>query len=122
MGQIEGYVFRITHTTHFYHTSTGALLLPFYYFLTTIMPTDDENQPKYDTPYKQHTGHTHTHTQTATTPRTTPARHPHGHEAPHSTHTHTKTKDKGTLGPHHPHQWTPARSGGEPCPRPSARS
>ena len=69
-----------------------------------------------------HTPHAHTRTHTATTPRTTPARQAHQHEAPHSTHTHTKTKEKGTQGPHHHNQWTPARSGGEPRPLPSARS
>ena len=44
VGQIERYVFRVTHTTHFCYTSTGPLLLLFSFcFLNTTMPTDDEN-------------------------------------------------------------------------------
>ena len=63
VGQIERYVFRVTHTTHFCYTSTGPLLLLFFFcFLNTTMPTDDENQPRYDTPHQPHTASTHTHT------------------------------------------------------------
>ena len=44
VGQIERYVFRVTHTTHFCYMSTGPLLLLFFYcFLNTTMPTDDEH-------------------------------------------------------------------------------
>ena len=46
VGQIERYVFRITHTTHFCYTSTGPLLLLFFYFLSMTMPTDDEKQAR----------------------------------------------------------------------------
>ena len=52
MGQIERYIFRVTHTTHFCYTSTGPLLLLFFFcFLNTTMPTNSENQPRYDTPH-----------------------------------------------------------------------
>ena len=62
MGQIERYVYRISHITHFCYTSTGPPLLLFFCFLATPMPTNDENQPRYDTPDKPHTARTHTHT------------------------------------------------------------
>ena len=128
VGQIERYVFRISHITHFCYTSTERLLLLFFCFLATTMPTDDKNQPRYDTPHKPHTARTHTHTHgnhTAHDPCTppTPTR-----SATQHTHTHQGEGHPGAhsqewrAGPHHHNRRTPARSGGEPRPRPSARS
>ena len=59
----------------FCYTFTGPLLLFFFCFLTTTMPTEDENQSRYDTTNKPHTARTHTHTHgnhTAHDPRTPP--------------------------------------------------
>ena len=92
VGQIERYVFRVTHTTHFCYTSTGPLLLLFSFcFLNTTMPTDDENQPRHDTPHQPHTASTHTHTHGSHT----------AHDPPHATHTNTKghTAHTHTLRP-----------------------
>ena len=69
----------------------------FFCFLNTTMPTDDENQPRYDTPHQPHTASTRTHTHRSHTAHDPP---PHatltntkGHTT--HTHTHTKTKEKG---------------------------
>ena len=115
VGQKERYVLRITQATHFCYASTGPLLL---LFEPCRRPT---KQPRYDTPHQPQTASTHTHTHGSHTAHDPPPRHPHQHEGPHSAHTHTKTKDKGTQGPDNHNQWTPARSGGEPRPRPTAR-
>ena len=58
VGQIERYVFRVTHTTHFCYILQDL----FFYFLNTTMPTEDENQPRYDTPHQPQAASTHTHT------------------------------------------------------------
>ena len=98
MGQIERYVFHITHITHFRYTSTGPLLcFSSAFWPRPWRPTTRTNQGM--THPRNHTPHAHTRTHTATTPRTTPARHPDQHEAPHSTHTHSSAKEIGTPGP-----------------------
>ena len=43
-GQMERYVFCISHITHFCYTSTRPLLLPFFCSLATTVLIDDENQ------------------------------------------------------------------------------
>ena len=108
VGQIERYVFRVTHTTHFCYTSTGPLLVPsFFCLLNTTKPTDNEKQPRYDRPHN-HTPQGHTRTHTAATPRTTPPTPPTPTQSA-TQHTHTRRR-------------TPARSGGAPQPSPTARS
>ena len=74
----------------FCYTSTGPLLLLFFCFLTTAMPTENENQPRYDTAHKPHTARTHTHTHT---------RQPHRTPPPHATHTNTKCHTTSTHTP-----------------------
>ena len=73
----------------FCYTSTGPLLLLFFCFLTTTMPTDDENQRRYDTPHKPQTARTYTHTQgnhtthdphTQPTPTRSAGQHTHTHQ------------------------------------------
>ena len=130
MGQIERYVFYISHITHFCCTSTGPLRLLFSCFLATTMPTDDANQPRYDTPHKPHTARTDTQTQQPHTAR--PPHASHTNTKRHTAHTHTHQGEgeghpgphsqEWRGGPHHHTRRTPARSGGEPHPRPSARS
>ena len=122
VGQIERYVFRVTHTTHFCYMSTGPLLLLFFFCsLNTTMPTDDKKQPRYDTPHQPHTASTHTHTHGSHTVHDPPPRRPHQHKAPqhghrarpHTPQTHT-TRDTPTRETHHHNRQAPARGGGEP--------
>ena len=145
VGRMERYVFRVTQTTHFCYTSTGPLLLVFFFcVLNTTMPTDDEDQPRYDTPHQPHTASTHMHTHGShiahdPTTRPKPTRSATARPLRTATHT-TNTHNKGhphprntppqPAGPsqewrgaaHHHCRRTPARSGGEPHPGPSARS
>ena len=66
-----------------------AFLLHVYRTSYSTMPTNDENQPRYDTPQQPHTASTHTHTHGSHT----------AHDPPHATHTNTKGHTAHTHTP-----------------------
>ena len=86
VGQIERYVFRVTHTTHFCYTSTGPLHLLFEHD-----HADRRREPtKVMTHPTNHTPQAHTRTHTAATPRTTPPDATHTNTKGYTAHTHTQ--------------------------------
>ena len=115
VGQIERYVFRITHNTHFCYTSTGPLLcFSSAFWSRPCQPTTRTNQGM--THPSNHTPHAHTRTHTATTPRTTWT------GPPHATHTNTKRHTAHTHTPRPkrraPRAPQPGVASGPPPPQP----
>ena len=98
-------------------------------FLPLTMSADDANRTRYDIPHKPHTARTHTHHRKHTThdPRTPPTptrgatQHTHTHQG-HGEGQPGAHSQEWRASPHHHNRRTPARSSGEPRPRPSARS